>query len=115
MNLEMGLILFCLACALAAVVFGAVTARWVLSLGTGTDRMQEIARAIQEGAQAFLNRQYTAIGLVGLILFVVLLLTLGFRTALGFFIGAVLSAAAGYIGMYISVRANVRTTEAARL
>jgi K(+)-stimulated pyrophosphate-energized sodium pump len=114
MNLEMGLILFCLACALAAVVFGAVTARWVLSLGTGTDRMQEIARAIQEGAQAFLNRQYTAIGLVGLILFVVLLLTLGFRTALGFFIGAILSAAAGYIGMYISVRANVRTTEAAR-
>ncbi len=114
MNLELGLILFCLVCALAAVVFGAVTARWVLSLEAGTARMQEIARAIQEGAQAFLNRQYTAIGLVGVILFVVLLVTLGFKTALGFLIGAVLSAAAGYIGMYISVRANVRTTEAAR-
>jgi K(+)-stimulated pyrophosphate-energized sodium pump len=114
MNLELGLILFCLGCALAAVVFGAVTARWILSLEAGTDRMQEIARAIQEGAQAFLNRQYTAIGLVGVVLFVVLLVMLGFKTALGFLIGAVLSAAAGYIGMYISVRANVRTTEAAR-
>ncbi|MCI0527319.1 MAG: sodium-translocating pyrophosphatase [Nitrospira sp.] len=114
MNLEMGLILFCLVCGLAAVIFGAVTARWVLGLEAGTARMQEIALAIQEGARAFLNRQYTTIGLVGVILFGVLLVMLGFKTALGFSIGAVLSAAAGYIGMYISVRANVRTTEAAR-
>jgi K(+)-stimulated pyrophosphate-energized sodium pump len=114
MNLEMGLILFCLVCAIAAVVYGAVMARWVLSLGAGTERMQEIARAIQEGAQAYLNRQYTTIGLVGFVLFVILIVALGIKTALGFLIGAVLSASAGYIGMYISVRANVRTTEAAR-
>jgi K(+)-stimulated pyrophosphate-energized sodium pump len=114
MNLEMGLILFCLVCAIAAVVYGAVMARWVLSLGAGTERMQEIARAIQEGAQAYLNRQYTAIGLVGLALFLVLMVALGAKTAFGFLIGALLSASAGYIGMYISVRANVRTTEAAR-
>ena len=80
MNLEMGLILFCLVCGIAAVVYGAVMARWVLSLKAGNDRMQEIARAIQEGAQAFLNRQYTAIGIVGLILFVVLMVGLGIRT-----------------------------------
>jgi K(+)-stimulated pyrophosphate-energized sodium pump len=114
MNLEMGLILFCLVCGIAAVIYGAGMARWVLNLKPGNDRMQEIARAIQEGAQAFLNRQYTAIGIVGLILFVVLMVSLGVRTALGFLTGAVFSAAAGYIGMYISVRANVRTTEAAR-
>ena len=114
MSLEMGLILFCLVCAIAAVVYGGLMARWVLKLGTGTDRMQEIARAIQEGAQAYLNRQYTTIGLVGLLLFVILIVTLGVKTALGFLIGAVFSAAAGYIGMYISVRANVRTTQAAR-
>lgn len=114
MSLEAGLIFFCLASAIAAVVYGAVMSRWVLSLDAGTPKMQEIARAIQEGAQAYLNRQYTAIGLVGLLLFVVLIVTLGIKTALGFLIGAMLSAAAGYIGMHISVRANVRTTEAAR-
>jgi K(+)-stimulated pyrophosphate-energized sodium pump len=96
-----------------AVVYGLVSVGWILGRSPGTDRMQAIASAIQEGARAYLNRQYQTIGLVGLIVFVVLGLTLNWYTAFGFAIGSVFSGLAGYIGMSVSVRANVRTAQAA--
>ena len=107
-------LIFALACAAAAILYGVVSIKWVLAKPTGNDRMREIAAAIQEGASAYLNRQYTTIGVVGVILFLVIYFALEPRTAIGFAIGAILSAATGYIGMNISVRANVRTTEAAK-
>ena len=102
-----------LGAALLALVYGVVSAKWILGRSAGSERMQEIAAAIQEGAKAYMNRQYTTIGIVGAVLFVVLLLALDWGTAVGFAIGAVFSALAGYIGMFVSVRANVRTAQAA--
>lgn len=108
------LYLYILACALLALLYGAYAARKVFACSTGTAQMQEIAAAIQEGARAYLNRQYTTIAMVGVVVATFLGWVLGMYSAIGFVAGACLSGVAGYIGMNVSVRANVRTAEAAR-
>jgi K(+)-stimulated pyrophosphate-energized sodium pump len=112
--MEQYAIVFALACAAAAVVYGLVTASWILGLPQGNDRMKQIAAAIQEGAGAYMKRQYSIIAVVGVIMFVALFATLGAKTAIGFAVGALFSGLTGFIGMFVSVRANVRTTEAAK-
>lgn len=111
MSLAYGLVL---ASGALALIYGIVMIRWILSQPTGTKEMQEIAAAIQEGARAYLNRQYTVITGVGVVIFIILSLILGWTVGVGFLVGAILSGVAGYVGMNISVRANVRVTEAAR-
>ena len=104
---------FILLCGLTAVIYGLITSRQILSLSPGNEKMMEIAKAIQEGARAYLNRQYITISIVGIIIFLLIWIIFGLSSALGFLIGAFFSGAAGYVGMNISVRSNVRTTQAA--
>ena len=111
MGLELELVL---ACGVLALLYGAWTIRSVLSQSAGTERMQEIAAAIQEGAAAYLNRQYTTIAIVGVVIFALAFWIFGWQVAVGYLIGATFSGLAGYIGMNVSVRANVRTAEASR-
>src|SRR5438445_6426960 len=108
-------VLFALLCAGAAVIYGLGLTVWLLRQPAGTERMQEIARAVQEGAAAYLRKQYTTIAIVAIVPFLLLGLyhKLGWGAAVGFLIGALFSAAAGFIGMNVAVRSNVRTAEAA--
>jgi len=106
-------LIFALACAAAALAYGIWSVKWLLAKPRGNERMQEISDAVQEGASAYLARQYTTISFVGVALFAVMAYYLGMASAIGFAIGAIFSGAAGYIGMNISVRANARTAEAA--
>ena len=112
--MEQYAVIFALVCAAAAVAYGLISAQWILGLPQGNDRMRQIAAAIQEGAGAYMKRQYTIIAAVGVVMFVALFATLGWKTAVGFAVGALFSGLTGFIGMFVSVRANVRTTEAAK-
>jgi len=112
--MEQYAVVFALGCAALAVIYGLVSAQWILGLPQGNERMRQIASAIQEGAGAYMKRQYTIIAVVGAAMFVALYASLGPKTAVGFAVGAIFSGLTGFIGMFVSVRANVRTTEAAK-
>ena len=108
----MGIIHLIIGSGIIAILYGIFTSISVISADTGNEKMQEIAKAIQEGASAYLARQYSTIALVGIVIFIISFFLLGLQVAVGFLIGAVMSGTAGYIGMLVSVRANVRTTQA---
>src|SRR5215472_235128 len=109
-------VLIALVCSLVAIAYGLYLTRWLLALSPGNERMREISRAVQEGAAAYLKKQYTTIAYVAIVPFLLIGVydKLGWGTAVGFLIGAALSAAAGFIGMNVAVRSNARTAEAAR-
>src|SRR5690348_14718923 len=111
MSLPLALVL---ACGVLALIYGGWLVQSLLARSAGTPEMQAIAAAIQEGAGAYLNRQYTTIAIAGVIIFIIAFVLLGWQVAVGFLVGAILSGSTGYIGMNVSVRANVRTAEAAR-
>ena len=108
------IILFALICGIAGIIYSLITAGWVTKQDAGSDRMKDISNAVKEGAQAFLAREYRAVAIAGVVVLVLLLLFgLGIWTGIGFVLGALGSALAGYIGMMVTVRANVRTAQAA--
>jgi len=111
--MEQGILIFATICGVAGILYGILTSLWVVKQEKGTPRMQEIAAAIQEGAKAFLNREYRTVALIGAVIFVLIGIFLGWLPAFGFLLGATGSATAGYVGMMITVRGNLRTSQAA--
>jgi K(+)-stimulated pyrophosphate-energized sodium pump len=107
-------VIFAIVSSVIALIYGLILILNILKKPTGNDRMREIAHAIQEGAKAYLNRQYKTIAVIAIVLFFIIWGTLGLETSIGFLVGAIFSALAGYIGMNVSVRTNIRTAEAAR-
>src|SRR3989339_1246984 len=107
-------IMFALVSSVVAIVYGLLLIRVVMKKSAGDEKMRAIANAIQLGAKAYLNRQYKTIGIIAIVLFLIIWVGLGFTLAIGFIFGAILSSLAGYIGMNVSVRANIRTAEAAK-